>query len=771
MTASDMTPPAFHAGADALGSTGPRFDPSAGTSGAGRPAKKKTAKTGKKVAKKAASKKTVSKKAVTKKASGAKTTKKVAKTTASKPASTKAASKKAATKKTGAKASAKPAPAKSGVKAGVSKKAAGKKTVTKKPAGAVASKASSTKSPAKSPAKPSAPAAKSSKPSKNKPGKPKSAEVAEHPLAGSPSASERRSPSEPRREEPRESRGDTRHENRNEGRRNEPRRDDRRDGRGSPSGGATHAEPRADGPDSGAKPGRKRRRRRGRGGREDAGQTQAAPNQNTPNQNANTGPREPRADRPERDAAPATERPARTPAPAALAGDASQDVFDKGTFDDLGLDESVLRGIKAQGFIHPTAIQAKLIPVALTGRDVLGQAKTGTGKTAAFGLPLLHLAERGRKFQALVLAPTRELAVQIADEMKELGRHTGLRVLPVYGGQKIQTQAEKLAKGPEIIVGTPGRVMDMVQRGYLSLADVRFAILDEVDRMFDIGFREDIRRILRMCPEDRQTIFVSATINPEIEELARRHMREPEKIVTSSGSLTVSLVDQFYLTVEPWDKRNLLVHLLTHEEPALTIVFCRLKKTVDRLTEHLNKKGIEAHAIHGDMRQGRRTSVMKAFKGGKLACLVASDLASRGIDVENISHVVNYDLPDDPDLYVHRIGRTARAGKRGIAWSFATPAEGKLLRQIENLINAEVPHLAYPDFEPTPRPDGWKDERPNAPYVVTGVPVVERNRLGAPDVPAKAQLDERSAASKFPGGVVPSKLPPKLMGGRVRTRR
>ena len=449
------------------------------------------------------------------------------------------------------------------------------------------------------------------------------------------------------------------------------------------------------------------------------------------------------------------------------------EVFDQTmTFADVGLNENVLKGLADANFTRPTYIQAQLIPPALTGTDVLGQAKTGTGKTAAFGLPLLHRAEPGVPMQAIVLAPTRELAIQITDEINQLGKHTGLTAITIYGGQRIHTQVEKLEKGPEIIVGTPGRVMDMIERGYLHFHNIRFAVLDEVDRMFDIGFRDDIRRLLGKCPKDRQTLVVSATINPEIEDLARRYMRNPEKIVTSAGSLTASMVEQHYLTVEAWDKKRLLTHLLTHEDPGLTLVFCRLKRTVDELAMHLNKKGVESHAIHGDMTQSKRSSTMKKFKQGHLAVLIASDLASRGIDVEGISHVVNYDLPDDPDLYVHRIGRTARAGSKGVAWSFVTKAQGKLLTQIENLVNAEIPLLDYPDFEPSERPASWRDE-PTGGYAkveVQGAPPA-RSRFESDDPTALLkQGNKEDLAAKFPGGVVPSKMPPKRMGGKVRTR-
>ena len=443
------------------------------------------------------------------------------------------------------------------------------------------------------------------------------------------------------------------------------------------------------------------------------------------------------------------------------------------TFDDLGLRDSVLKGIRASGFEHPTGIQAQLIPVALTGRDILGQAKTGTGKTAAFALPLLHMCDKETPMQALVLAPTRELAIQITGEINELGRATPIRAAAIYGGERIAKQTQKLKQNPQIIVATPGRVMDMVGRGLMHFNNVRFAILDEVDRMLDIGFREDIRKILSKCPKKRQTIFVSATISGEIEKLARQYMTDPEKIVTSSGSLTVSLVEQHYLNVEAWDKKQLLLHLLTHEEPALTLVFCRLKRTVDHLAQYLQRKGIDAHAIHADLNQSKRNQIMTKFRSGKLGVLIASDLASRGIDVDGISHVINYDLPEDPDLYVHRIGRTARAGRGGVAWALVTPEQGKLLTQIELLINAEIPKLEYPDFKPGPVPEDIAAQRELDAQRKANI--TPKSRFGvelpAAKEPGPAAEPDEKLAAKFPGGVVPTKLPPKRMQGKTRGRR
>lgn len=455
------------------------------------------------------------------------------------------------------------------------------------------------------------------------------------------------------------------------------------------------------------------------------------------------------------------------------------------TFESLGLRSSVLKGIEAAGFSKPTGIQATLIPVALTGKDILGQAKTGTGKTASFGLPLLHMCDKDTPFQALVLAPTRELAIQITAEINELGKFTPIRAVTVYGGQRIHSQAEKLAKGPQIIVGTPGRVIDMVERGHLNFNNVRCAVLDEVDRMLDIGFREDIRRVLKMTPERRQTIFVSATISPDIERLARQYMHEPEKLVVASGSLTVSLVKQYHLPVQPWDKKKLLAHLLKHEQPALTLVFCRMKRTVDDVARYLSKHGIDAHAIHADLSQSKRNSVMEQLRSGKMEVLIASDLASRGIDVEGITHVVNYDLPEDIELYVHRIGRTARAGRGGIAWAFVTPEQGGLLTDIEMLINAEIPKLEYPDFVPGPVPEDRRAEMQRDAERRANQQVRSRFSAATPDLPAagpqqaapqspsprEAPPAQSTDLAKFPGGIVPTKLPARRMQGRIPSGR
>ncbi len=444
------------------------------------------------------------------------------------------------------------------------------------------------------------------------------------------------------------------------------------------------------------------------------------------------------------------------------------EIFDLShTFATLGLHESVLKGVTEAGFDHPTHIQAQLIPVILQGRDVIGQAKTGTGKTAAFGLPILHLAHPDVAMQALILVPTRELASQVAGEINELGHHTPIRATCIIGGESMRAQANSLKKGGHIIVGTPGRVMDMKDRGEIRYDHVRFIVLDEVDRMLDIGFRDDIRRILGQVKGDHQTVLVSATLSPEIEYLARKFLKpDVEKIVTVAGALTVSLVDQKYLPVEPWDKKQLLVHLLTHKAPDVTLVFCRTKETVHRVTQYLKDKNINAREIHGDLPQARRNKVMESLRQGSLDVLVASDLAARGLDVEGITHVINYDLPEDPEIYVHRIGRTARAGKRGFAWAFVTSEQGQLLTEIEKLTGVEILKLEYPDFVPGPVPADVRERRQRD----TKRPDPVKTLTSRAAIAAPEDISQDKLKQMFPSGVIPKNLPKPTLGRRFRTR-
>ncbi len=451
--------------------------------------------------------------------------------------------------------------------------------------------------------------------------------------------------------------------------------------------------------------------------------------------------------------------------------DTTQDLFDTSvTFAGMGLGENVVKGLTDAGFEHPTDIQAQLIPAILAGKDVIGQARTGTGKTAAFGLPVFHLADPNTQMQGLVLTPTRELATQVAAELDALGKHTQIRTSCIIGGESMRAQQKSVERGGHIIVGTPGRVMDLHGRRQIHFDNIKFVILDEVDRMLDIGFREDIKKILRNVRGEHQTVFVSATIDRAIESLARSFMKDDaQKITTVSGSLTVSMVDQKYLPVEPWDKRSLLLHMLRHEKPETTVVFCKTKATVHKITKYLQQKDISAREIHGDLQQRKRTQVMDAMREGKLDVLIASDLAARGLDVEHITHVINYDLPDDPEVYVHRIGRTARVGRRGTAWSFVTPDQGQLLTEIEKISGAMIDKLDYPKFKPGPVPEDIRDDR-----------AAERRRAEAPARTLESRVasgidvsgySQEELDVMFPDGNIPKNLPKKGLGGKFRTRR
>jgi len=409
-------------------------------------------------------------------------------------------------------------------------------------------------------------------------------------------------------------------------------------------------------------------------------------------------------------------------------------------FAELGIRSSILRALADAQFTTPSEIQTMLIPRALAGIDLLGQARTGTGKTAAFAIPILSKAQPGLSTQAIILVPTRELCVQVETEIIRLGKYTPIRTVAVYGGQKIAAQMKFLRHGPEVLVGTPGRVIDLLDRGIIHFGNIRFVVLDEVDRMLDIGFRDDIRNILsrirglrRAAPSARsatpsddgdasaperaghQTMFVSATISAEIEKLSRQYMREPiEKLIVpgADDKPTVAEVQQYYFSVEPWDKYRLLRALLEKENPDLVICFCRTKRGAEKLARKLHADGIECREIHGNLAQNKRERVMKNFRGGKFDLLVATDLASRGIDVADISHIINYDLPEDPEVYVHRVGRTARMGAAGKAFSFVTREQGHELTRIEALINMIITHATLEEFKPSPPPSDWLDHPP-----------------------------------------------------------
>jgi ATP-dependent RNA helicase DeaD len=367
------------------------------------------------------------------------------------------------------------------------------------------------------------------------------------------------------------------------------------------------------------------------------------------------------------------------------------------TFAGLGLSPEVLSALDALGYEEPTPVQVEAIPVILSGRDVIGRAATGTGKTAAFALPMVERIDPGtRGVQALVLAPTRELAVQVAEAVHRYGARRGVSVLAVYGGQAIDRQIRELRRGVNVVVGTPGRILDHIRRRTLALENVRYAVLDEADEMLDMGFIEDIDAILEETPDTRQTALFSATFPPRIAELAERHMREPERITVRAAQLETPLVRQVAYTVARPYKLEALGRVLDLEAPTSAIVFCRTRNEVDELTESLTVRGYHPEALHGGLNQAQRDRVMRRFREGTADLLIATDVAARGLDVEHVSHVVNYDIPQTPEVYVHRIGRTGRAGREGTAITLVQPREQGLLRAIERLVRQPIESARIP---------------------------------------------------------------------------
>jgi ATP-dependent RNA helicase DeaD len=370
-------------------------------------------------------------------------------------------------------------------------------------------------------------------------------------------------------------------------------------------------------------------------------------------------------------------------------------------FDALQLKSSLLARLRHAKYSTPTPIQAELIPHALDGRDVIGQAQTGTGKTAAFLLPFLNGWEEddGAGPQCLVLCPTRELAVQVNEEARKLSPSPECRCVPIYGGTRIGGQFVALKKGASIVVGTPGRVIDHLQRGTLRLDKVRYVVLDEADRMLDIGFRPDIERILRRCPTDRQTMLLSATVPGPVLRLSQRYMKDPVNVLLTPDQPTVERIKQSFYTVDEDKKFDLLLRVLVKERPRQCIIFTARKRTADKLYSRLSRKlpGL-AEAMHGDLQQSQRDRIMADFRAARVVILVATDVVGRGIDVTGISHIINYDLPEDIENYVHRIGRTGRIGRDGRAISFVTPEQGQLLTDIEVQINKLIDEERMPDF-------------------------------------------------------------------------
>jgi ATP-dependent RNA helicase DeaD len=373
----------------------------------------------------------------------------------------------------------------------------------------------------------------------------------------------------------------------------------------------------------------------------------------------------------------------------------------------MNLSPVMRAALEAAEYLDPTPIQAGLIPRALEGIDLMGQAQTGTGKTAAFAIPILEKLQPHRKGagpQCIILVPTRELAVQVRDECAKLALGRNVHVVAVYGGKPLRKQIEQLARGAEMVVGTPGRVLDLMGRGALMLGEVRFVVLDEADRMLDIGFRPDIEKILRRCPQSRQSLLLSATIAPPVKRLAERYMRNPEMLDFSVKDLAVETIEQYYFTVEGEQKFDLLVRLLERDKPAQAIIFCRTKRGTERLHRRLSRKFPRIDTIHGDLAQNVRDRVMKEFREGSLRWVVATDVIGRGIDVTSISHIINFDIPMFCDDYVHRVGRTGRMGREGIAYTFVTPEEGNELTRIEMRINRLLKRAEMPGFVAVSKP-------------------------------------------------------------------
>ena len=391
------------------------------------------------------------------------------------------------------------------------------------------------------------------------------------------------------------------------------------------------------------------------------------------------------------------------------------------TFDQLGLIEPILNALTTEGYERPTPIQEKAIPIILQQRDLLGCAQTGTGKTAAFALPILqlhHLSAKGSgpvRIKTLILTPTRELAIQIGDSFKAYGRNTKLRYTVVFGGVGQHPQTEALKRGVEILIATPGRLLDLMNQGFVHLNELEIFVLDEADRMLDMGFIHDVRKVIAKLPAKRQTLFFSATMPPEIQKLADTILNKPEQVAVTPVSSTAEKVSQSLYFVEKKEKKDLLVSLLQDQEIKSALVFSRTKHGANKIAKELLSAHIGAEAIHGNKSQSARQSALSNFKNGKTRVLVATDIAARGIDIDDLAYVINYDLPNIPETYVHRIGRTGRAGASGSAISFCDREERAFLRDIEKLIGRKVPVAGEIAPSPNSGNDESEDQRPPRP--------------------------------------------------------
>ncbi|AUD12974.1 MULTISPECIES: DEAD/DEAH box helicase [unclassified Planococcus (in: firmicutes)] len=366
-------------------------------------------------------------------------------------------------------------------------------------------------------------------------------------------------------------------------------------------------------------------------------------------------------------------------------------------FTELNISETTLKSVRRMGFEEATPIQEGTIRLGMEGKDIIGQAQTGTGKTTAFGIPLIEKIDtRDGNVQGLVIAPTRELAIQVSEELYNLGKDKNVRILSVFGGQEIGRQIRALKNRPQIIVGTPGRLLDHINRRTLKLENVNTLVLDEADEMLNMGFIEDIQSIMSNVPETRQTLLFSATMPDPIRRIAEKFMKTPEIVKIKSKEMTVENIEQFYVKSVEREKFDILSRLLNVQQPELAIVFGRTKRRVDELAKALNLRGYLAEGIHGDLSQAKRMSVLKQFKANKIDILVATDVAARGLDISGVSHVYNFDIPQDPESYVHRIGRTGRAGKKGVAVTFVTPREMGYLSIVERTTKKKMEALVPP---------------------------------------------------------------------------
>ena len=369
-------------------------------------------------------------------------------------------------------------------------------------------------------------------------------------------------------------------------------------------------------------------------------------------------------------------------------------------FNELGLHDKIIKAVDDMGFVKASPIQEQVIPFAMEGMDIIGQAQTGTGKTAAFGIPLLSKIEEGSTdLQSIVLAPTRELAIQVSEEINRLAKYKNINALPVYGGEDIMKQIRGLKKRPQIVVATPGRFMDHMRRKTIKLDSIHTVILDEADEMLSMGFIEDIETILEEVPNERQTLLFSATMPPRIKNISQKFMQDPKHIAVKNKTMTVDTIDQKYIELKEKDKFDALCRLIDINGPELSIIFGRTKRRVDELSEALSIRGYEVEGIHGDLKQERREKVLRKFKRGGIKILVATDVAARGLDISGVTHVFYFDLPQDPESYVHRIGRTGRAGKNGISYTFVTPREKEHLYEIEATTKRAMDKVPMPTEE------------------------------------------------------------------------